>query len=287
MKIAVLPNSTRDKSYKYTMRIIDILTSLDVEIFMLSDHKKSLGNTGVSFLNAISQVVERCDISITVGGDGTITHAAKYAVLAEKPILGVNLGRIGFTATLEKNELQKLKLLVKEEYFVNHRAMIAASVIYRENGKNCEEIFYALNDIVISQAEVVKISDFTLRYNDEDFHYRSDGLIFSTPTGSTAYSLSAGGPVIDPEMSCILFSQICPYSVCQKAIVFSNKSELLIRAHALKVDGRLLVIADGRIVCEFSEREIIKIRISDKYLKLISFERQNFYSGFKKKFSAF
>jgi NAD+ kinase len=282
VRIAILPNLTRNGSRECIAQIIDILIAFNAQIYTISEYKKILNDDRLFFLEKIEEVVEKCDISITIGGDGTITHAAKYAVLAQKPILGINLGRVGFVATLERDDLCKLELLFLGKYFINRRAMISAHV-YDQDSTH-KKTFYALNDVVISQIEAVKISDFIMFYKKEKFYYRSDGLIFSTPTGSTAYSLSAGGPVIDPEISCILFSQICPHSVCQRPTIFSSSSEFAVRAHSPKADKKLAVIVDGRVVCEFSWREIVKVSLFDKCLELISFEKQNFYGNFKKKF---
>ena len=165
------------------------------------------------------QVFAECDIGLILGGDGTIIHAAKSAARYGKAVLGVKLGRLGFMADLEFGDTSFLKNLFTGEYVVEKRMMLSA----QGGGKT----YFCLNDAVLSKGSLARIIDFSLSAGGlPAAHYRGDGVIVSTPTGSTAYSLSAGGPVVDPQIESILVTPICPHSLSARPILFQPEARL-------------------------------------------------------------
>ena len=181
---------------------------------------------------------------VAIGGDGTIIHTAKLAASLGKPILGINAGTLGFTAGLERHELGLLPRLVQGEYREERRRMLSVEL---ESQKGASQSFYALNDAVLS-GEPAKIIDYQMVLGSRSYRYRADGFIVATPTGSTAYSLSAGGPVIEPSMDCLVYTPICPHSLFDRSILFSPQSQLVIQIP--ENTGRLYLSVDGETPLE-------------------------------------
>lgn len=190
MKIAILPNLNKVDAHKHTVRVIQKLVDLGADILMYAKYRDYFHCDEIVFYQDFYEMVTYCDVMIAIGGDGTIIHTAKHAAIASKPLLGINLGRIGFVAGLELNELDRLQDLVDGRYHVEKRMMLEVAISQKEQ----KETYYALNDAVISRGALSRMIDLSVGFHDNKIsHYRADGLIISTPTGSTAYSLSAGG----------------------------------------------------------------------------------------------
>lgn len=216
MKIAILPNLSRKESEEIINNVCLVLRHLGAEIFLSVEFYSSLKNTGAEF-DTVNSIVPNCDAVIAVGGDGSIIHAAKEAVKYSKPILGINAGRLAFMAGLESNELEKLSCLIDGNYTLDKRFMLKTTV----KDADGEHIDYALNDCFITNEEKQRMSTINVALNGNTFHsYLCDGIILATPTGSTAYSLSAGGPVVDPELESIIFTPVCPHSLVGRSIIF-------------------------------------------------------------------
>ena len=146
MKIAVIPNLSKKNADIYTSKVIKKIFSLNAEVLMLSDKQKFFNDRKIKYYSNIGNLIFNCDIVITIGGDGTIIHKAKHAARFSKPILGINLGKIGFVAGLEPTEIDKLEQLIKGEYTVEKRMMLSVNVKKGETTRK----FYALNDVVIT-----------------------------------------------------------------------------------------------------------------------------------------
>lgn len=276
MKIAVFPNHIKDKSFEYTMKVINKLQSLNMEVLLEKKYYRWFKDKNICFCESVSEAVDLCDIVLTIGGDGTVIHFAKYAAKALKPILGINLGRLGFVTGIEKDELFKLDLLAEKKFKVQKRTMLKVTAIKDK----CEE-FFAFNDMVISRDRVSKIIDFSVCLGeDEVCSYRADGIIMSTSTGSTAYSLSAGGPMIDPALDCMLLTPICSHSMFAKPIVFSGNVPVSIKA---KKGSEVFLSIDGNNV-DMTNCSEVKMELADKKSNLIMFDERSFYKRLSEKF---
>ncbi|MEG1773363.1 MAG: NAD(+)/NADH kinase, partial [Oscillospiraceae bacterium] len=171
------------------------------------------------------QLLPFCDALIAIGGDGAIFHSAIDALRYSKPILGINSGRLGFLSQLEAGDLSPLERLKSGDYSIMNRMVLRV----RTHGM-ADEVRYAINDVVMSRSHLGRIIDLEVRCGDQLVGiYRADGLIFATPTGSTAYSLSAGGPIVDPSVESILMTPTCPHSLYNRSIVFSSDKRLSVR----------------------------------------------------------
>ena len=273
MKIALLPNLIKSGSEKICREIIEVLTK---EGFEVSVHK-SLKDIFTNIKTEINHeaLAENSDLIITVGGDGTIIHAAKHAVKYDRPILGVNLGRVGYLAGIEPEDVALLPKFLKSEVKVEERMLLSVKI-------NGSEEYFALNEGVIS-GELSKILDYEIAVNNTDgYLYRADGLIVATPTGSTAYSLSAGGPVVDPDMKCITFTPICPHSLFNRSVVCGGKSKVTVKILPGN-SGKVLLTLDGDTTINLKENDELTFSVSEKSVKLLKCDESSFFDILNKK----
>ncbi len=219
MKIALIPNLTRDNALDVSINICNELDKLGVEYLIDKCYSEEFSRTNAVFIEG--DIIKECDIVVSVGGDGTILSTAKKAVEQSKPILGVNAGRVAFMAGLEPTELHHLKCLIDGEYKIDKRMMLEVS------GDDFEGSIICINDAFVGRARHINMAELEVRCNGMLVNkYYADGVILSTPTGSTAYSLSAGGPVIDPEIESLLLTPVCTHSLFSRALIFKKDSEI-------------------------------------------------------------
>lgn len=279
MKLLIMPNRNLAGAADCAKRVISIL--LEEGMFPFVDYETAglLGDCGAEAGDR-DDLFESCDIVVAIGGDGTIFHCAVDAVLYEKPILGINSGRLGFLSQMEAGDLSPLSQLKNGDYSVSERMLLEVTV-HRRRG---DEVRYALNDVVLSRSHLGRIIDMEVSYGSSVVGaYRADGIIFSTPTGSTAYSLSAGGPIIDPGLECIVMTPTCPHSLNNRSIVFGPRKTIDIRTTMPGERERLFVVVDGANLEPVEEGESITIGKSKRVSRFISFQNQNFYQTLKEK----
>ena len=279
MKIAIIVNLSKEKAITCADSICELLTEKGARLFALSECEEYLSSRMITYFSDITVMFGYCDVAITVGGDGTIIHAAKYAACADIPLIGVNVGRLGFAADLEADDIGALSLLLSGDYVIDKRILLDIEVQSRGPSKH----YLAVNDAVIAHGRLSKIVDFSLFFNGEEISkYRADGLLFATPTGSTAYSLSAGGPIISPQMDCILMTPVCPHSLFSRSVLFEGGSTLSVSAKI--PDGCSCVLTvDGEVNINVGESDRVIIRKSNQKLKLISINKLNFYRKLNRK----
>lgn len=188
--------------------------------------------------------LKNCQAAIVLGGDGSIIEAAHRLIGLKIPIVGINYGHVGFLAEMELSDLTLIDDMLAGKYYIEDRMMLDAAV-YSNNG-SLKQKFTVLNDIVVSSGSVARLIALDLLCDDvKAQHCRSDGIIIATPTGSTAYSLSAGGPVLEPSLECICLTPICPHTLSSRPSIFSADRVIKID----KIDGRgstVYLCADGR-----------------------------------------
>lgn len=229
----------------------------------------------------MDELYKIADIIITIGGDGTIIRFAKRAALDQKPVLGINAGRVGYLANIEQNEYNLLSKLGTGEYTIEERMML--NVTIKENDNIIGE-YEALNDAVLSSGYLSRIIDVTASVDGGDvITYHADGLIAATPTGSTAYSMSAGGPVIDPTMKCFCLTPICSHSLAAKPILIGGEKEIKLKAYSKKRTDIFLSI-DGRKVAPIKPFTEIYISKSKNSVKLVRINDRSFYKTLSLKF---
>lgn len=279
-KVLLNPNISRDISFACTKKVSEFLQNNGIETFIsrLIPGAEETGAVLCDF-DAMARVV---DMIISFGGDGTLLDTANQAASIEVPILGINIGRIGYMAELESNEIDLLKNIVDGNYREEERMMIDVSVI-----RGDKEIYKksALNDVVLMKTGVIWTVDVDI-FADDMFisHYSGDGAIFATPTGSTAYSLSAGGPIIDPVSKNITITPVCAHALTAKPIVLSEDRVVKI-IPTTKENAAIAISVDGDKGVEIMLGDYIKIQKSKYVTKLIHVKDTNFYDVLYSKLS--
>lgn len=277
MRVLILPNLDKPRGAACTLQLIDILREAGIEPLLTTD-------TGVHFPSApatllpLQEAVTGCDFIVAVGGDGTILHAAKYAIEADKPLLGVNVGRLGFLSALEYGELAGIKRLCTGEYTEERRMLLSCT--HRSAQGDTE--YLALNDAVIANGAVSRMVELTVTCDGQEMtRFLGDGVILSTPTGSTAYALSAGGPVIEPSVSSLALTPICPHSLLNRTVIFRDDRTLTL--YGKGTGGALYLTVDGEPGPKLEEEDRIIVKKSEKTLRLIRFKDISFYAVLRQK----
>lgn len=222
------------------------------------------------------------DAVIALGGDGTMLNAARIAYRASKPIMSINFGTLGYMSGLEKGELELLSLL-KTGFETEKRMLISIQVIRKDN---VIATATALNEAVLQRHIDGPIAHIKLKCDGANvFDYRADGVIIATPTGSSAYAMSAGGPIVDTKLDAMCVSPICPHVLGARAMVFSGNSVLeAIDLNRSMEQGNLL-LCDGRTVCGLKSGDIVRIECSKDRLEIIKLKKDAFYETLYKKMS--
>jgi len=232
----------------------------------------------------VDRVSKDLDILIILGGDGTLLHIADKASRYEIPVMGINLGGLGFlTAVSAKERFEALELLLLGKMMVEKRMLLKTRLLAdSDTGSSSSDYLYALNDVVISKGDVDQIVKLRT-WSDQEFitTYRADGLIFSTPTGSTAYNLSAGGPIVEPRLPCILVTPICPFMLESRPVLLPPDVTLVTQL-AGKADN-VKVILDGRYTWKMEENSCLEVRTAKKPLLLISMPKKGYFEILRSK----
>ncbi len=279
-KIAIVTNFNIYEKGTAALKVTNYLLKFGCKI-LISQYSKervlSMKNyRGNIYFLPIEKLYDEADLVIALGGDGTILDCAKKMAKRGKPILGINLGHLGYMAELEMDELSALDKIIEGDYTLDERAMMDVEV-FDKNG-NSKYQSYALNDAVISNGSVSKIINLELYAEDNLVtSYRADGLIVSTPTGSTAYAMSAGGSIADPKVKCMLVTPICPHSFIARQLVFSDETLLKIKNVSVR-EKSLMLTLDGKSNCELYKDDEVRISKSDFTVKLVRLKECSFYS---------
>lgn len=276
MTVAVLPNLDKRGSSQVVEKLGLLLKKEGIDAYLPDTICSPNFKTAPE-----DELYRLADLVITIGGDGTIIRYAKRAALDNKPVLGINAGRMGYLANIEQNELYLISKLINNEYNVEERMMLNVEVF--ENGEKVNE-FSALNDAVITSGFISRIIDISVSVGRDTINYLADGLIISTPTGSTAYSMSAGGPIIDPSTENICITPICSHSLSAKPILLGVNNEITLKSFSKKRTEIYLTV-DGRKVANVKPYTEIKITKSKIAVKLIRLNDRSFYKTLSIKFN--
>ncbi len=279
-KIGLVTSEKKDTGLKKAAQIARELLALGAEVFC-EEGAESLASLGVRPLSD-ELLSDACEGIITVGGDGTFLRGAHIAAPRELPIVGVNLGRLGYLTELEPTESGLLRALLAEEFTTEERMMLRADVLREDRVTGS---FLGLNEAVIQNGMIARILDFVILCNTRQVvSYSADGVLVSTPTGSTAYSLSAGGPVIDPALRCFLLLPICPHSLRARPVIFSDQSELSVEIGTLEGKDAYLSV-DGRNTFPLMGGDRVRVRRAELVTRMIKFNNRSFFEILNQKLS--
>ncbi|MBS3908278.1 MAG: NAD(+)/NADH kinase [Actinobacteria bacterium] len=271
-KIVILPNLDKSEVPKMTLELISWFKAKRVEVLLLTE---DAGRLGLDALGAGLDEILTSDAVVALGGDGTILRAVRMLKGAEIPVIGVNMGRVGFLSEVEPDELYPaMERLLSGDYIVDERMMLECKV----RAGDCENTYLALNEIAIERGHHQRMLEMDVYINDIMFSkYTANGLIFATPTGSTAYSFSAGGPVVSPENELILLAPVNPHSLFGRTMALSANDTARVE---LAKDLEVIVGVDGCLeFCAIFDS--VEIRRADSKAQLIKLKEQSFYTLFK------
>ncbi len=273
--VVIIPNPTKDPQFSVTKNLVKKLISLGITVYI--DEKFSDGFSGeVAFYDKIPASAE---LIIVVGGDGSILDASVTAIEEDIPILGVNLGKVGYLSEVEPDNLDILSGLVCGDYKIQEKMLL--SVVHKSAGTETRAVRLAVNDVIVSHDTFVGIADFILENSVGDcVKYRADGLILSTPAGSTAYALSAGGPIVSHDIDSITATPICPHSFFNRSIIFKSTEKIKLKNTS---NTPLNVSVDGRYFHSVARDEECVIKMADKKLRVLTFSENNMFSTLFKK----
>lgn len=262
-KSAVITYNTWDeKSVELAGRICALLSGAGITPLVYDnsiDFDRRIGA-------AATADVSDCICMITVGGDGTILHWGKLMARHGKPLLGVNTGRLGFMATLEPSDIGQIPDIITGEFTVSRRMLMRAEIRKSDGTVAVKD---ALNDVVAERDRLSKLPEFRIYCGDSEVsRLHADGVIFSTPTGSTAYSLSAGGPIIAPDMECIECTPLCPHTLFSRPMLFSAGRPITLKCEPYQ-GSRVTISIDGERGIRFDEGDVLRLTRAEGELCLI------------------
>lgn len=284
-KIAIVTNFNITEKATAALKVTNYLLKFGCKILVSQYSKERVlgmkNYRGNIYFLPIEKLYDEADLVIALGGDGTILDCAKRMATRGKPILGINLGHLGYMAELEMHELSSLSRVIEGNYTIDERALMDVEVFNRDGSSKFSSC--ALNDAVISNASVPKIINLELYAEDNLITtYRADGVLVSTPTGSTAYAMSAGGSIADPKVKCMLVTPICPHSFVSRQLIFSDLTNLKIKNVSVR-EKSLMLTLDGKIGCEVYREEIVKFSRSELTVKLVRLKDCSFYDILRQK----
>lgn len=281
MKIALIPNMTRRNTPDITKEVLKEFERLGVTVFLDESFKLHFGDCDNINYCSVEDSIETCEMVVTVGGDGTFIKSAKLSAEKGKPLLCINAGKLAYLAGLESSEFSLLSEIINGNFKTEKRMMLTATIIDK-SGKmlyhsNC------LNDAVVSRSGNIRIMKLSINCNNAPLmDYSADGVIVSTPTGSTAYSLSAGGPVIEPQIDSMLITPVCCHSFFSRSVVLRPDSVLEI-AH--DNSGEAVLSCDGEEAVLIPDDAVVKIETSGKKAEFIKVKNDTFIDILNKKMS--
>ena len=285
-KVAIFGQVYKDSHETYVSTLINTLSKAKISMYIYHEYAASIQDFGLRFIdnvptyNGDAGLDTSYDALITLGGDGTILRAFNQIKDLNIPILGINLGRLGFLATVQKNEIpQAIEALINKEFTIDERVMLKA--MSNENNTEFSDLGYALNDLTIAKKDTNSMIGVDAYLNNEYLTtYWADGLIISTPTGSTGYSLSCQGPVIMPNTNNFLITPVAPHNLNARPIVICD--DTVIKLKVLRREDQFLASLDSRVSTINVETEIIVTK-ADFTAKIILLKGHTFINTLKDK----
>lgn len=282
-RVLLTPNPYRDSDFKTVLAAQKVLeeAGMEVKIALPFEMDRSFQLPKNIHFSRLDREIANTELIICFGGDGTILHMAKTATRAGVPILGVNNGTMGFMAELESSELDKLALLAQDKFRLDKRMMLDVTVL-----RGRDIIFHdiCLNDVVITKGAVAHIINLSVKCDGvQAMECSGDGLILATPTGSTAYSLSAGGPIVEPEAHNILITPICAHNVTSRCMVASENRQITV---SLTRNARrnAYLSADGGKAFSLQMGDVVTVKKSPLQTNLLHLNDRSFYDAVNNKF---
>ncbi len=277
--IGIIPNLLKDKDLEITKVVTKWLVQEGFEVYAAEHITRQV--QAIPFALNEEEIYKTCDIIIAIGGDGTILSVAEKACSTNVPVVGVNLGRLGFLADIEPSDIvPSLKKLLENDYEIEERMMLKAKII-APNGQ--EHVFHALNDVNITRGSFSHIAEFEILVNGEFCDvYPADGIIVATPTGSTAYNLSAGGPIVVPHAKTYIITPICPHTIYSRSIIIAKEDSVQIKI-CQHDNMNIELNIDGKMKMYLTPDHFIHIEKSPYVTRLVKLSELKFFEILRKK----
>ena len=273
--IVIIPNPKKDAGLAVTAALTEKLTGFGAVVY-IEDRRDF---DAILSAKRYAEFPKEAELIIVVGGDGSVLDASMIAIERDIPILGVNLGKVGYLSEVEPENLDVLSGILSDGYKIEEKMLL--SVLSNKCGAVKSSQRYAVNDVIISHDTFLGIADFTLENDMGDcVKYRADGMILSTPAGSTAYNLSAGGPIVSHDVDSIVATPICPHSFFNRSIIFKSNERIKLQNAS---DTELNVSIDGRYFVSLANGDECVICEADKKLKMLTFTKNSMFSNLFKK----
>lgn len=284
-KIAIVTNYNIPDKLSAAITVAEVIFERAEAIYVPEVYKERIfrSHNHKSYFTYLSydKLYSESDLVIVIGGDGVMLEAARRATPCGIPILGINMGRVGYMTELEMNELSLLNKIFTGEFYLDERAMLRVDI--RSNKGESRFSAYALNEAVIANGSTARIIDLQLSDNGRLVsEYRADGIVVATPTGSTAYSLSAGGPIVDPKLSCFCVTPICPHSLVARPLIFPDSASLEIKNICVR-ERVLHLTVDGKATFDLFFGDTVVITKASISTKLLRIKDEDFYSKIRMK----
>lgn len=263
LRIGLILHSRREDALGYAARIVRYLTKRGISVCAEDAFAEDVGVTPFS-------AVDRADIIVSLGGDGTLLRGVPYALDWKAALLGINMGRVGFLTEAEPGDIEAvLEAVIAGEYELDERAVLHV--------ESCGDHWHALNDVVLSRGGRARLTTISAWVDGElSGRYVADGVVVATPTGSTGYSLSAGGPIISPKVDCMVITPICAHTLQHRPTVVHGGAHILLELHPNDMQTASLQV-DGRSCMELDSGMRVFIRQDSRPLRLIRLKPQNFF----------
>lgn len=279
----LIVNKDKDKDMHTAMRLQKLIVERGGKCYITSINRHQDKKKHSYIYTNPDDVPENTDAILVLGGDGTMILAARDLVKLDIPILGINLGHLGFLAEVDEQDMEEtLEKLFLEEYHVESRMMLEGNIL------GTGEKIVALNDIVVGRSGSMRVIDYNIYVDDILLNkYRADGIIVSTPTGSTAYNMSAGGPIVEPGSDIIVLTPICPHTLNTRSIVLSPDSKIEIEIcedrHADNDSDGKMAYFDGNTSLSLRTGDRLCVRKSNQDTKIIKLRNRSFVKILQKK----
>jgi len=280
MKIAIYSQFQKNKSLDSFIKLLEVLNEKSFEVLVEAEFYSNINRNSFLELDTFTVLDNSFDLLISIGGDGTILRAVTFLKDLDIPLIGVNTGRLGFLATIQTDEIQDaIEAILNKDYKISERSLL--EIHTSPKTEEIGELNFALNEIAVSRKNTTSMITVETFLNGEYLtSYWSDGLIVSTPTGSTGYSLSCGGPVITPNTSSLILTPIAPHNLSARPLVIQDDTEI-----KLKVSGReksYLVSLDSRLAT-LKENTTVTIKKAPFTIKMIELNHESFLNTLRKK----
>ncbi len=279
-KIGLLANLGKPGVHTVLHQAVEAIISRGLEVYV---DEQTVRSTGLEVTADPGFSLEKpdCDMWLVFGGDGTMLNAARHLLHSPHPVLGINLGRLGFLTSVNPDGLcEAMDMLLRGEFRIENRSMIRASgpVISDHH----PEGMIALNDLVLSRVDATRMIEIRVRVNGQLLtDYRCDGLIVSSPTGSTAYSLAAGGPIVHPGAEVFTVTPICPHTLSNRSVILGLDSR--IEVTSLSSTPPAMLTSDGQESCEMEPNRTIVITRAENPLRLIQLKGHQYFNTLRQK----